>query len=89
MKNLTEENRRFVEGALTEGGVVNAAEVVASALEEQRATANFASMEMALAEQSNYDFAGSGQVVNDATLQTINALIDETAQTEEDRAALA
>lgn len=78
MKNLNEENAMYVEGALSQGGVANAAEVVASALAKSRAETALNTIEAELNKQGMLDLSEANSVLSDKTLQTVNGLVAQT-----------
>ena len=89
MDNLTEENAKFVEGALSEGGVANAAEVVAYALKEQRAEADLGRITMQASANGMYALRDANQELGPAMLTSIDAFLDEKIAAGEDTSELA
>ena len=78
MKGLNEENAKYVEGALSQGGVVNAAEVVASALAKTRAETALSTIEDKLNTAGKLELTEANQVVSESTLETVNGLVAQT-----------
>lgn len=75
MDGLTEADAKYVEGALAQGGVVNASEVVASALAKTRAETALNTIETELNKNGMLELSEANQVMSDATLETINGLV--------------
>lgn len=75
MKGLTEENAKYVEGALSQGGVVNATEMVASAMAKARAQTALNTIEDKLNHDGKLQLTEANQEMDDATLETINGLV--------------
>lgn len=78
MKGLNEENAKYVEGALSQGGVANAAEVVASALAKTRAETALSTIEDKLNTAGKLELTEANQVVSESTLATVNGLVAQT-----------
>ena len=75
MKGLTEENAKYVEGALSQGGVVNATEMVASAMAKARAQTALNTIEDKLNHDGKLQLTEANQEMDDSTLETINGLV--------------
>lgn len=75
MKGLTEENAKYVEGALSQGGVVNATEMVASAMAKARAQTALNTIEDKLNHDGKLQLTEANQEMDAATLKTVNGLV--------------
>ena len=89
MQGLTENNAEFVEGVLSSNGIVNASEVVASALQRQSAESDLTALSAKLLANGYHDIATEGGVASDGMMDMIVSFIREREEAGQDVTELA